>query len=174
MTGSGCATIGGMETLREFAIMTAGVVRGADIAEVAADPELVRQVRRDHPSLAVAVAPASEAQATACVLAGAGLLAGDAFAGVAEATGTTLICTAPNRGAGRLVRAADLREAEELAGQGHSVLAEEEQAALTAVYAWLGARVFRTQDVAATRQVLDMVASIKGTRPPAVTRRGLA
>jgi dihydropteroate synthase len=46
--------------------------------------------------------------------------------------------------------------------------------ATTAVSAWLGARVFRAHDVAATRRVLDMVASIRGTRPPAATRRGLA
>jgi dihydropteroate synthase len=46
--------------------------------------------------------------------------------------------------------------------------------AATAVSAWLGARVFRAHDVAATRRALDTVASIRGTRPPAVTRRGLA
>ncbi|MFI5956486.1 dihydropteroate synthase [Cryptosporangium sp. NPDC051539] len=46
--------------------------------------------------------------------------------------------------------------------------------AATAVSAWLGARVFRAHDVLATRRVLDMVASIRGTRPPAFTRRGLA
>src|SRR3954447_8210890 len=46
--------------------------------------------------------------------------------------------------------------------------------AATAVSAWLGARVFRAHDVAATRQTLDMVASIRGTRPPARTTRGLA
>ncbi len=46
--------------------------------------------------------------------------------------------------------------------------------AATAVSAWLGARVFRAHDVAATRQTLDMVASLAGTRPPAVARRGLA
>jgi dihydropteroate synthase len=46
--------------------------------------------------------------------------------------------------------------------------------ATTAVSAWLGARVFRAHDVAATRQVLDMVASIRGDRPPAATRRALA
>jgi dihydropteroate synthase len=44
----------------------------------------------------------------------------------------------------------------------------------TAVSAWLGARVFRVHQVRETRQVLDMVASIRGTRPPAVGRRGLA
>jgi dihydropteroate synthase len=46
--------------------------------------------------------------------------------------------------------------------------------ATTAVSAWLGARVFRAHDVRATRQTLDMVASIQGTRPPARTVRGLA
>jgi dihydropteroate synthase len=46
--------------------------------------------------------------------------------------------------------------------------------AATAVSAWLGARVFRAHQVAATRQVLEMVAAIRGDRPPAVARRGLA
>jgi dihydropteroate synthase len=46
--------------------------------------------------------------------------------------------------------------------------------ATTALSAWLGARVFRTHDVVATRRVLDTVASVRGTRPPAVARRGLA
>jgi dihydropteroate synthase len=46
--------------------------------------------------------------------------------------------------------------------------------AATAISAWLGARMFRAHDVRATRRVLDMVASIRGTRQPAVARRGLA
>jgi dihydropteroate synthase len=46
--------------------------------------------------------------------------------------------------------------------------------AATAISAWHGARVFRAHDVRATRRVLDMVASIRGSRPPAVARRGLA
>jgi dihydropteroate synthase len=46
--------------------------------------------------------------------------------------------------------------------------------AATAVSAWLGARVFRAHQVAPTRQVVDMVAAIRGDRPPAVARRGLA
>jgi dihydropteroate synthase len=46
--------------------------------------------------------------------------------------------------------------------------------AATAISAWHGARVFRTHDVRATRRVLDMVGAIKGVRPPAVARRGLA
>jgi dihydropteroate synthase len=46
--------------------------------------------------------------------------------------------------------------------------------AATAVSAWLGARVFRAHNVAATRQTLDMVAAIQGSRPPLRTIRGLA
>ncbi|MFF0113734.1 dihydropteroate synthase [Streptomyces prasinus] len=46
--------------------------------------------------------------------------------------------------------------------------------ATTAVSAWLGTRVYRVHEVAETRQVLDMVASIAGHRAPAVARRGLA
>ena len=46
--------------------------------------------------------------------------------------------------------------------------------AATAVSAWLGARVFRAHQVRETRQVLDLVASIRGDRPPAVARRALA
>jgi dihydropteroate synthase len=46
--------------------------------------------------------------------------------------------------------------------------------AATAVSAWQGARMFRVHDVVETRQALDMVASIRGTRPPARVVRGLA
>ncbi|MEU9415544.1 dihydropteroate synthase [Streptomyces sp. NPDC048272] len=46
--------------------------------------------------------------------------------------------------------------------------------ATTAVSAWLGAQVYRVHEIAETRQVLDMVRSIQGLRPPAVARRGLA
>ena len=46
--------------------------------------------------------------------------------------------------------------------------------ATTAVSAWLGARVYRVHEVAETRQVLDLVATLRGARPPARTIRGLA
>jgi dihydropteroate synthase len=46
--------------------------------------------------------------------------------------------------------------------------------AATAISAWHGARVFRAHQVAETRQVLEMVATIKGSRPPARALRGLA
>lgn len=44
--------------------------------------------------------------------------------------------------------------------------------ASTAIAGWLGTTVFRAHDVAATRQVADMVASIRGDRPPKVAVRG--
>ncbi|NLX00839.1 MAG: dihydropteroate synthase, partial [Actinomycetales bacterium] len=44
--------------------------------------------------------------------------------------------------------------------------------ASTAVAAWLGVAVFRAHDVRSTRRVLDMVASIRGDRPPARSARG--
>jgi dihydropteroate synthase len=46
--------------------------------------------------------------------------------------------------------------------------------AATAVAAWSGAKVFRVHDVAASRRAIDMVASIRGERPPARAVRGLA
>jgi dihydropteroate synthase len=152
---------------------------GADIAVVAADPAAVRRVRAERPRAAIAVAPATAAQAEACVRAGADLIVGDAFAEVAAATGAALACSAPERAAGvrpdgLLVTATDLAGTERLADAGLAVLTDEPAQAVMAVHAWLGARVFRTRDVHGTRQVLDMVASIRGSRAPAVARRGLA
>ncbi|WP_454044609.1 dihydropteroate synthase [Cellulosimicrobium sp. Marseille-Q8652] len=46
--------------------------------------------------------------------------------------------------------------------------------AATAVAAWLGARVFRAHDVAATRRALDLVAAVRDEEPPARALRGLA
>lgn len=46
--------------------------------------------------------------------------------------------------------------------------------AVTAVASWLGARIFRAHDVAATRMALDMVSVVRGDLPPARTVRGLA
>lgn len=45
--------------------------------------------------------------------------------------------------------------------------------AATAVAAWHGAGIFRVHDVVATRRTLDMVAAIRGDRPPSRAVRGL-
>lgn len=46
--------------------------------------------------------------------------------------------------------------------------------AATAISAWLGARVFRAHDVAATTRTLDVVSAIRGDSDLRVARRGLA
>ncbi|XVS65306.1 dihydropteroate synthase [Actinosynnema sp. CA-299493] len=46
--------------------------------------------------------------------------------------------------------------------------------AATSVAAWTGAKVFRAHQVRQTRRVVEMVASIAGTRPPARVLRALA
>jgi dihydropteroate synthase len=46
--------------------------------------------------------------------------------------------------------------------------------AVTAVGAWLGARIFRAHDVTQTRQALDMVGAVRGDLLPARAVRGLA
>lgn len=46
--------------------------------------------------------------------------------------------------------------------------------AVTALGAWLGARIFRAHDVRQTRQALDMVAAVKGDLVPSRMLRGLA
>ncbi|MFA7266249.1 MAG: dihydropteroate synthase [Candidatus Nanopelagicales bacterium] len=46
--------------------------------------------------------------------------------------------------------------------------------ATTSISAWLGARVFRVHNISETQQTLDMVSVIRGDKPPAVARRGLA
>jgi dihydropteroate synthase len=46
--------------------------------------------------------------------------------------------------------------------------------AVTAVAAWLGARMVRTHAVLPARRVLDTVSVVRGDRPPVLTRRGLA
>jgi hypothetical protein len=51
-------------------------------------------------------------------------------------------------------------------------LAEAE--AVAAVCGWLGVSVVRTRHVAEVRRALDMTETIRGTRPPAWTVRGLA
>jgi hypothetical protein len=46
--------------------------------------------------------------------------------------------------------------------------------AAAAILTWLGAPAVRTRHVVAVRRAIDMTGSIAGTRPPALTTRGLA
>ena len=54
-----------------------------------------------------------------------------------------------------------------------AALPRERALAATAVAGWLGTVCFRAHDVRATRRVVDMVASIRGDRPPMVARCGV-
>jgi dihydropteroate synthase len=59
-------------------------------------------------------------------------------------------------------------------GSGAGIVDASGIVAIAALSAWLGARAVRTRYPAPVRRALDMTASIQGTRPPALTVRGLA
>jgi hypothetical protein len=122
-------------------------------------------------------------------------LVGDHLAAAAAAADAALVCTDAERALRAGVRpdriivdagtAPAVARVEECLSSGHAVLVTLKGAApdpdpgllaAASVYAWLGVRVFRPDgtDPEPVRQVLDMVASIKGTRPPMLSRRGLA
>lgn len=172
-----------------------------DIWEIPADPGAVARAHaesRGQVEVAVAVevtAAAAGSVAADCADAGADVLIGDHPAVLAAAArcGTALLCTDPDA-----ARAAGVRPdrvivdagpepsaatVTRLVRSGCPVLvrlspgAGPDTLAAASVYAWLGVRVFRAgspDDVRSLRQVLDMVSSIKGHRPPALGRRGLA
>ena len=110
--------------------------------------------------------------------------------GIAARTGATLLRPEPadvtsgagSGGAGResILIAGTRADVGRLAAAGWAVLVDvdtEELAgtlAVAAVCAWLGARIVRTTHIAAVRQAVEMVESIRGTRAPSWTRRGLA
>ena len=77
------------------------------------------------------------------------------------------------------VEARSVAEVERHVRAGHTVVVtlsgdEDAQLAEAAVYAWLGARVFRTEHREQVRLALDMTESLAGRRPPTLARRGLA
>ncbi|WP_248963720.1 hypothetical protein [Sphaerisporangium perillae] len=93
---------------------------------------------------------------------------------------TPVLVTGPDR---RLedswVEARSAAEVERHARAGRTVVVtlsgdETAQLATAAVFAWLGARVFRTAYQEQVRLALDMTESLAGRRPPALARRGLA
>ncbi len=109
---------------------------------------------------------------------------------VAERTGATLLRPGtadhpPSGGAGRARRESLLvtgapEDVGRLTAIGWAVVVDVDAAdvastlAVAAVCAWLGARIVRTRHVAAVRQAVEMVESIRGARAPSWTRRGLA
>jgi hypothetical protein len=93
---------------------------------------------------------------------------------------TVASATAGSAPAARGLVAAEPGDVAWLTAAGWAVLVDADSAelattlAVASVCAWLGARIVRTRHVAAVRQAVDMVASIRGTRAPLATRRGLA
>jgi dihydropteroate synthase len=177
------------------------VAEGADIVEIGGGPgdtdpreeirrvvPFVAAVRKDYPELVIGV---STGRAEVAREAGADLVSGSDpwLAEVAAECGAGV--AGPLALAERAVRAGveperiivgceRVRELEELVATGWPVLvspADRDPAgrlATAAVAAWLGARVFRVDQVLQTRRVLRMVSAIRGDIPPAYAVRGLA
>jgi dihydropteroate synthase len=180
----------------------AAAAEGADAVEIGgvgpagsrADPRivpLIAAVRETHPELVIGVSTGRAEVARAACAAGAGLLSGSGsgLAGVAAEFGAGVVCLPGSAGhaiaAGvapeRIVVGLEpVRELEELVATGWPVLVSpsdrEPTASLAtaAVAAWLGARVFRVDQVLQTRRALRMVSAIRGDTPPVRTVRGLA
>jgi len=161
----------------------------------------VAAVRAAHPDLVIAVGAWRHETARELCAAGADLLQddGERLSEVAAEYGAGLVCGNADRAVARGVEPARVlidagpgtwpspettRRLEEMVAAGWPVLVsvpgpnrDRGRAgglAATAVWAWLGARVFRADQVTQTRRVLDMVSAIRGDRPPARAVRGLA
>ncbi|MEV7967540.1 hypothetical protein AB0O34_16370 [Sphaerisporangium sp. NPDC088356] len=93
---------------------------------------------------------------------------------------TPVLVTGPDRPLdASWVEARSASEVERHARAGRTVAVtlsgdETTQLATAAVFAWLGARVFRTDHQEQVRLAIDMTESLAGRRPPALARRGLA
>jgi uncharacterized protein (DUF1810 family) len=167
----------------------AAVAEGADLVEIG-DPvgSFVAAVREAYPELVVGVRAGRPEVAREAGAAGADLLSGSG-AWVSEVAASFGIGVAgPLAGAARAVAAGVAAERvivagggglAEAVGSGWPVLASFEhreevgQLAAMAVAAWLGARVFRVDQVRAARRALRMVSAIRGDIPPACAVRGL-
>ena len=155
----------------------AAAAEGADLVHVA-DPALIAAIRDAHPDLGISMAISSASAAEP----GTGLICALPEVDAALAAGV-----APARILVELRPGPDFaRRLTDLVATGWPVLVSDPvlsgQAgqdpagalAATAIAAWLGARVFGTRHVRATRRVLTMVAAIRGDIPPANATRGLA
>jgi dihydropteroate synthase len=162
---------------------------------------LVAAVRAAYPDLVIGVDAWRHETARELCAADADLLQdhGERLAEVAAEYGAGLICGNAERAVARgvdpsrvLIEAGTgswpppeaIRRLEDMVATGWPVLVSVPEPsggrgpagilATAAVWAWLGARVFRADQVAQTRRALDMVSAIRGDRPPARAVRGLA
>jgi hypothetical protein len=181
----------------------AAAAEGADLVDLSADPALIAAIRAAHPDLGVSVAvgSASAAESGAGLICALPEVDGALAAGVDPArilvelgpgpdfarrltalvaTGWPVLVSDPvlsgpaaeNTAAENT--AVDNTAAENTASENTAARDEAGALAAIAIAAWLGARVFRTRHVRATRRVLTMVAAIRGDIPPANATRGLA
>jgi hypothetical protein len=180
----------------------AAAAEGADLVHVA-DPALIAAIRAAHPDLGISVTAgsASAAESGTGLICALPEVDGALAAGVDPArilvelgpgpdfarrladlvaTGWPVLVSDPvlsgpvaeNTAAENTV--AENTAAENTAAE--NTAADDQAGALAAIAiaAWLGARVFGTRHVRATRRVLTMVAAIRGDIPPANATRGLA
>jgi dihydropteroate synthase len=166
----------------------AGYLRADPGEEIRRIVPLVAAVREANPGLVIGVSTGRAEVARAACAAGADLVSGSGagLAGVAAECGAGVVCLPGSAGRAAqmgvpperiIVRLETVRE---LVGTGWPVLVsppDREPAgslATAALAAWLGARVFRVDQVMATRRALRMVSAIRGDIPPACAVRGLA
>jgi dihydropteroate synthase len=162
---------------------------------------LVAAVRAAYPDLVIAAGTRRRETARELCAAGADLLQdhGERLSEVAVEYDAGLVCGNAERAVARgvdpsrvLIEAGldswpppeAIRRLEDMVAAGWPVLVSVSEPsgdrgpagilATAAVWAWLGARVFRADQVAQTRRALDMVSAIRGDRPPARALRGLA
>jgi dihydropteroate synthase len=168
---------------------------GADSrTEIGRIVPFVVAVREAHPELVIGVSTGRAEVARAACAAGADLLTGSGsglagVAGVAAEAGAGVVCLpgSAERAAQAgveperiIVGLEPLRGLEGVVATGWPVLvspSDQEPAAslaTAALAAWLGARVFRVDQVLSTRRALRMVSAIRGDIPPAYAVRGLA
>jgi dihydropteroate synthase len=160
------------------------VAEGADIVEVSA-AGLAAAVRAEFPELVIGVRTGREDVARAACAAGADLLSGGSWSGVAAEFGVGVVClpalaalaVAAGVGPERVV-VEDPGPVADLVSTGWPVLVSLSDGpgdlARAAVLGWLGVRVFRVQGVREARRALRMVSVIRGDVPPASAVRGLA
>jgi hypothetical protein len=153
---------------------------GARLVDVGTAEALIPAIRRATENLLI------------CGYAEGADLVLDADADLADWSGAGLICADPGAAAAaagrrgiapeRILVRVTPAQIESAADSGWATLVDVDAVggllagveAVAAVCAWLGVSVVRTRHVAEVRRALDMTETIRGTRPPAWTVRGLA
>jgi hypothetical protein len=165
----------------DLASASAAVLGGADLVDLTAAPTTaINEFRRRHPGILVCAAgppadvvrdrllvdvlPAMLPEITQAGL--AALVDVDRAAALAAALDADPVGPAANE--------ADMTGPDVGGAGGADASAMAGVVAMAALSSWLGASAVRTRHVVPVRRALDMTATIRGIRPPALTVRGLA